>query len=521
MSNMAVQMNYGEPSRGMPGLLYDRANYDAVTRRNSAEDGKLFFGCGVVQGAEPGKDITLPATGATAEKFEGVVMYSANTEMDDDGAVLLRKGQILDVCQTGKMWVQLADQAEPAYGQPVYLVITGDDAGKFTPTKGHQSGGQGPLHRCGPERHCTRPVRRADLRRFNMAKYNPFDPTNGYSEEDRLALNGKCASLINQAYKNPFPGTKIRLDGADNAGIFFAKQLAHVKTKAYDKDFPELSGLKIFPQTSETDEGAAYIEYYSYEPVGFADVIANYASDLPRVDVKGTPHRAEIVNIGDSYGYNVQELRACRRNAVLGIMKSLDSARAEAARRVYDVKVNHLIWHGDEKTGIIGVLSSGNNIPIYTLQNGAAGKADWASKTADEIATDIAGILNYIDTLTQNVEHPDSWVMPNDLYTSLNLRRIDGTGESVLSYIKDHTPQIKNWEVAGELSKGNKDYNSTGKNIGLLYTKDSDKMSHEVPMAFLQHAPQDRNLEIVINCEGRDAGMMIPYPLSACLVYGL
>lgn len=79
MSNMAVQMNYGEPSRGMPGLLYDRANYDAVTRRNSAEDGKLFFGCGVVQGAEPGKDITLPATGATAEKFEGVVMYSANT----------------------------------------------------------------------------------------------------------------------------------------------------------------------------------------------------------------------------------------------------------------------------------------------------------------------------------------------------------------------------------------------------------------------------------------------------------
>lgn len=38
MSNMAVQMNYGEPSRGMPGLLYDRANYDAVTRRNSAED---------------------------------------------------------------------------------------------------------------------------------------------------------------------------------------------------------------------------------------------------------------------------------------------------------------------------------------------------------------------------------------------------------------------------------------------------------------------------------------------------
>lgn len=238
-----------------------------------------------------------------------------------------------------------------------------------------------------------------------MSKFNPFDPANGYSEEDRVALETKCASLINRAYRNPFPGASLRHDGADNAGIFFAKQLAHIKTKAYDKEFPELSGLKLFPQTSDTDEGASYIEYYSYEPVGFAAIIANYASDLPRVDVKGTPHRAEIVNIGDSYGYNVQELRACRRNAVLGIMKSLDAVRAEAARRVYDVKVNHLIWSGDEKAKIVGILSSDNNIPVYTLQNGAGGKADWASKTADEIAADIAGILNYIDTLTQSVEH--------------------------------------------------------------------------------------------------------------------
>ena len=81
MSNMAVQMNYGEPSRGMPGGLYDRAEYEAVTRRNSAEDKALCFGYGVVQGAEPGKDIALPATGATADKFEGVVMYSANVEI--------------------------------------------------------------------------------------------------------------------------------------------------------------------------------------------------------------------------------------------------------------------------------------------------------------------------------------------------------------------------------------------------------------------------------------------------------
>ena len=130
--SMAVQMTYGEPSRGVPGGLYDRAAYEAVTRRNGAEDGKLFFGIGVVQGDEPGVNVKIPATGATADKFEGVVMYSANVEMNDDGSVLLRNGKTLDICQIGKLWVQIPDEAEPAYGDPVYLIITGDDAGKFT-----------------------------------------------------------------------------------------------------------------------------------------------------------------------------------------------------------------------------------------------------------------------------------------------------------------------------------------------------------------------------------------------------
>lgn len=121
-------MNYGEPKAGMPGGLVDRSNYSAVTRRNGADTGKMLFGLGVVQGEEPGTDIALPATGATAAKFEGVTMYSANVEMDDEGKVKLPKGGVLDVLQAGKVYVQVADDADPAYGKAVYLIISGDDA---------------------------------------------------------------------------------------------------------------------------------------------------------------------------------------------------------------------------------------------------------------------------------------------------------------------------------------------------------------------------------------------------------
>lgn len=131
MYNMPVQMTYGEPKAGMPGLLVDRANYGAVTRSNGVETGKLLFGLGVVQGEEPGKNVVLPKADSTAAQFEGVVMYSANVEMDREGKVYLEQGQIIDICQHGKLWVQVTDDAEPAYGVPVYLIADGTDAGKF------------------------------------------------------------------------------------------------------------------------------------------------------------------------------------------------------------------------------------------------------------------------------------------------------------------------------------------------------------------------------------------------------
>ena len=75
-----------------------------------------------------------------------------------------------------------------------------------------------------------------------MSKFNPFDPANGYSEEDRAALSGKCSSLINEAYKNPFPGAVLRMDAADNAGIFFASCLA--------KKMPALSAASMQASSS-------------------------------------------------------------------------------------------------------------------------------------------------------------------------------------------------------------------------------------------------------------------------------
>lgn len=83
------------------------------------------------------------------------------------------------------------------------------------------------------------------------------------------------------------PGT--RFDSADEASVFFARELDHVKAQSYDVEYPELTALSLFPQSSEADPGAETITYYTYDRTGLAKIIDNYSTDLPRADVTGKP----------------------------------------------------------------------------------------------------------------------------------------------------------------------------------------------------------------------------------------
>ena len=44
-----------------------------------------------------------------------------------------------------------------------------------------------------------------------------------------------------------------RFDSAEDASVFFARELDHVKAQSYDVEYPELTALHLFPQTSEAD----------------------------------------------------------------------------------------------------------------------------------------------------------------------------------------------------------------------------------------------------------------------------
>lgn len=343
--------------------------------------------------------------------------------------------------------------------------------------------------------------------------YNPNMPSKTYDMADYQALKAS----------NVMPALTMvdgmRFDNAEDASIFFARELDYIKAKSYDKIYPEFTALNNFPITHEVPEGAESTTYYSYEKTGMAAIISNYATDLPRADVKGEPTTAYIKSIGDSYGYSVQEMRASRLAG-----KSLDTRKADSARYQIDRAMNTIAWAGSKKHQLMGLLSAENNIPYYTLStveiNGVQ-YTDFKHKTANQILDDINGMFAYQAEITQDVERADTLMLPSDVYIDISTRQIPNTGYTVKKFLLENAPYLKDIIPAPELGKKNKETNPLGENAMVLLTMDADKFSLEIPMDFYQYPLQPENLEVKVPCEARVAGLIIYYPLSALIAVGV
>lgn len=333
------------------------------------------------------------------------------------------------------------------------------------------------------------------------------------NDYDALLASSIPASLVGVRSMN--------FDDAEAASVFFARELDFVKSQSYDVEYPEFTALSLFPMSSEVDPGAETVTYYSYDKTGLAKIISNYATDLPRADVKGKPTTAIIKSLGDSYGYSIQEMRASRMAG-----KSLDTRKAESARYQIDYLNNKIAWNGDAETGLKGVLSTDNDVPLYAVANGAKGTTSWADKTEDEILADITGMLKQMATVTKKVEKPDTLALSSDAYIEIQNKRIEGTATTVLKYIQDNIPDIKQIVSCPELDADSVETNpyaaaSDGKAVALLFKNDSRKLSIENPLPFMQYPIQTQGLEVVVPCEARTAGAMIYYPMSLLIAVGV
>lgn len=130
---MSAQTRYGYKTPiGAAGGIVDIAPYAIDTFLNEEDTGKMKFGLGVVQGTKPGDNVAIPQADATAAEFEGITVNNRTTEYDVEGKLSIRKGASVGIMRYGRIYAKVAKGFEPSYGDPVWLITSGDEAGCFT-----------------------------------------------------------------------------------------------------------------------------------------------------------------------------------------------------------------------------------------------------------------------------------------------------------------------------------------------------------------------------------------------------
>lgn len=300
------------------------------------------------------------------------------------------------------------------------------------------------------------------------------------------------------------------LDSAES--MFFERELEHRKAQTYDVIRAPLKAMELIPVSNEAGAGAESIVYEQYDATGIAKIIANYADDLPRADVKGKEFVARVKSVGASYGYSLQEVRAAQMAG-----KSLEQRKANSAARSHRELWNRAAFFGDEENGIPGWLNNAN-VPSAAVAAGASTNTEWSTKTAGEMIRDMNDAANGIVSLTNGAEIPDTLVLPIEQYSlAASTNAGTGTDTTILEYFLRNNPYINAVEWANELKGA-----FTGAADGfIVYRRDPDAMQFEMPVTFEQLPVQERGLEFLVPCHSRIAGTVIRYPLSQTFKYGI
>jgi len=295
----------------------------------------------------------------------------------------------------------------------------------------------------------------------------------------------------------------VNLDA--NESIFFLEELEHVKSRSYDVKYPELLARRLFPLSQEVDSGAETIAYETYDHVGAAKIIHSYANDLPALEVSGKKTVRQVYSEGISFGYSLQDIRNAQMAG-----KSLTNRKANGCRRQMLSLENKLAFHGDSTTDIPGFIGSAN-INAVTIPVGAAATTPWDTKTADEILNDVTLMVTAIVDGSNGVESPNTLLLPIEQYTLISTKPRSTTSDTtILEFMLKSNAWISEVIPVYEL----KGAGASGKDTMMLYDRNPEKLTLEVPQDVEFLKPQEKALYYEVPVHARTAGVIIYYPKS-------
>lgn len=302
------------------------------------------------------------------------------------------------------------------------------------------------------------------------------------------------------------------LGRADSANLVFAaRQLEEINAQAYNVEYAPLDFVRFVPLVPGA-RGAKVHTYRQFDRAGVAEIVADYAKNLPRVDLKMTEFSTPYRDAGASYSISLQELEGA---AFAGVPINAD--KAEAARMAVEEKAEKILRVGDAAHGMFGLL----NVPGATTANapnGVSASPLWANKTPDEILDDLNNTVNAQVALTKTVEKPNTVILPVSQYGLISSKSLgDGREGTILQFFLKNSPYIKNVFQAHALAGAG----VGGVDRAIFYNLNPRKVFAKVNREFMVMPPQVEGLSTVWNCLKGMTGVVSPYPLSITYLDGI
>lgn len=301
-----------------------------------------------------------------------------------------------------------------------------------------------------------------------------------------------------------------RLDADETA--FFERELDYVKAQSYDEKMAPLEYARFIPVSSEAPAAATTITWTSYTSYGMAQFIASYAKDFPRSDIVGKENTIKVFSLGNSYGWNIQEIRQSQM-----ANKRLDVRRINATRRGMEEKIDQIAWNGDADHGINGFIKYPGTTEYTVPADGTGTTKTWSTKTPDQILRDLNGLKNAVFIGTNGVEQINTILIPMEQMDLIKNTRVGTTSDTTIyEFFVRNNPGIM---IEG--TRYMKGAGTGGIDVMIGYNRSPDYLTFELPLPFEQTEMEKEGLEYKVPCHARVAGTIIYYPSSVAWSEGI
>lgn len=303
------------------------------------------------------------------------------------------------------------------------------------------------------------------------------------------------------------PGFENRFDDA-TLGLF-QRQLEDTEANIDREEMAELpfaDGLLV-PLDEQNKPWARSWSYRRITKVGQFKLVRSYPSDLPMVNLMSESFQFPIHKWGGGYYYSDDDIEASVRGEI-----DIEKEDIIAVEEVAKQQMNELIAFGDKRLKLPGFINYPEAMHTYSPFS-----LD-SSATSNEILAVLNDSVTAIVEVTQQIEKPNTLIMPVRQYHYISNARLDDTLQTtILKHFLETNPYIKSVQPINELKGAGVD----GSDIMMVYDRNPAKVKAKIMQPLTWLPMQRKGLGYERPAVFKFAGVYSRRPMSIHVVAGI